>query len=172
MDYATCVNGLPKADVIEFDLEGGNKAIVRPSGTEPKIKLYIFAKGEDAAAADALIDASRRTAVSCCPKTSARPWARSRSWSRARLRLRASACAGHRAWVIEGGPCAVVVYGPPFACAPSGSCCFCVVGGLRPAYFARVPCGLRKGAEFIRAFVETKNTAASERCHAFQEKRR
>lgn len=55
VDYATCVNGLPKADVIEFDLEGGNKAIVRPSGTEPKIKLYIFAKGEDAAAADALI---------------------------------------------------------------------------------------------------------------------
>ena len=57
VDYATCVNGLPKADVIEFDLEGGNKAIVRPSGTEPKIKLYIFAKGEDAAAADALVDA-------------------------------------------------------------------------------------------------------------------
>lgn len=57
VDYATCVNGLPKADVIEFDLEGGNKAIVRPSGTEPKIKLYIFAKGEDAAAADALLGA-------------------------------------------------------------------------------------------------------------------
>lgn len=57
VDYATCANGLPAADVIEFDLEGGNKAIVRPSGTEPKIKLYIFAKGEDAAAADALIAA-------------------------------------------------------------------------------------------------------------------
>ena len=57
VDYVTCVNGLPAADVIEFDLEGGNKAIVRPSGTEPKIKLYIFAKGEDAAAADALIAA-------------------------------------------------------------------------------------------------------------------
>lgn len=57
VDYATCVNGLPAADVIEFDLEGGNKAIVRPSGTEPKIKLYIFTKGEDAAAADALIAA-------------------------------------------------------------------------------------------------------------------
>lgn len=57
VDYATCVIGLPAADVIEFDLEGGNKAIVRPSGTEPKIKLYIFAKGEDAAAADALIAA-------------------------------------------------------------------------------------------------------------------
>ena len=56
VDYATGVNGLPSANVIEFDLEGGNKAIVRPSGTEPKIKLYIFAKGADAAEADALMD--------------------------------------------------------------------------------------------------------------------
>ena len=57
VDYNTCVNGLPKANVIEFDLEGGNKGIVRPSGTEPKIKLYIFAKGADAAEADAMLDA-------------------------------------------------------------------------------------------------------------------
>ena len=56
MDYNTCVNGLPKANVIEFDLEGGNKGIVRPSGTEPKIKLYIFAKGADEAEADAALD--------------------------------------------------------------------------------------------------------------------
>ena len=56
VDYKTRVNGLPAANVIEFDLEGGNKAIVRPSGTEPKIKLYIFAKGADAASADALMD--------------------------------------------------------------------------------------------------------------------
>ena len=57
VDYKEGVNGLPSANVIEFDLEGGDKAIVRPSGTEPKIKLYIFAKGADAAAADAQIDA-------------------------------------------------------------------------------------------------------------------
>ncbi len=57
VDYKDGVNGLPAANVIEYDLEGGNKAIVRPSGTEPKIKLYIFAKGEDAASADALLDA-------------------------------------------------------------------------------------------------------------------
>lgn len=56
VDYETGVNGLPAANVIEFDLVGGNKAIVRPSGTEPKIKLYVFAKGEDAASADALIE--------------------------------------------------------------------------------------------------------------------
>ena len=57
IDYKDGVNGLPAANVIEYDLEGGNKAIVRPSGTEPKIKLYIFAKGADAAEADALLAA-------------------------------------------------------------------------------------------------------------------
>lgn len=57
VDYKGGVNGLPSANVIEFDLEGGDKAIVRPSGTEPKIKLYIFATGANAAAADAQIDA-------------------------------------------------------------------------------------------------------------------
>lgn len=57
VDYGEGINGLPKANVLEFDLEGGDKAIVRPSGTEPKIKLYIFAKGDDATSADAQIDA-------------------------------------------------------------------------------------------------------------------
>ena len=57
VDYETCVNGLPKANVIEFDLEGGNKGIVRPSGTEPKIKLYIFAKGATAEEADTALAA-------------------------------------------------------------------------------------------------------------------
>ena len=57
VDYKDGVNGLPAANVIEFDLEGGNKAIVRPSGTEPKIKLYVFASGKEAAEADALLEA-------------------------------------------------------------------------------------------------------------------
>ena len=55
VDYEVGVNGLPKANVLEFDLEGGDKAIFRPSGTEPKIKLYVFAKGTDAAHADAVL---------------------------------------------------------------------------------------------------------------------
>lgn len=38
---------LPKSNVIQFNLEGGNAVIVRPSGTEPKIKLYITAVGKD-----------------------------------------------------------------------------------------------------------------------------
>ena len=57
VDYEGGVNGLPSANVVEFDVEGGNKVIVRPSGTEPKIKLYVFAKDADRAAADALLNA-------------------------------------------------------------------------------------------------------------------
>lgn len=57
VDYEGGVNGLPSANVVEFDVEGDNKVIVRPSGTEPKIKLYVFAKDADRAAADALLDA-------------------------------------------------------------------------------------------------------------------
>ena len=42
---------LPAADVIEFKLEGNAKMIVRPSGTEPKIKAYVFAYGKTQAQA-------------------------------------------------------------------------------------------------------------------------
>lgn len=45
VDYAGGMNGLPAANVVEFGLAGENKLIVRPSGTEPKIKAYLFAKG-------------------------------------------------------------------------------------------------------------------------------
>ena len=43
------------ADVLEFQLEGGNKLMIRPSGTEPKIKAYLFAQGETEEQADELI---------------------------------------------------------------------------------------------------------------------
>ena len=56
VDYQGGVDGLPSANVVEFDIAGGNKVIVRPSGTEPKIKLYVFAKDASREAADALLD--------------------------------------------------------------------------------------------------------------------
>ena len=34
--------GFPKADVLIFRFESGEKLVVRPSGTEPKIKYYLF----------------------------------------------------------------------------------------------------------------------------------
>lgn len=46
IDYLEGVNGLPKADVMVIVLKGGCKVIVRPSGTEPKIKIYLSAKGK------------------------------------------------------------------------------------------------------------------------------
>ena len=45
---------LPKSNVLAFSLENGNKVIVRPSGTEPKIKAYITAIGTDRQSADEL----------------------------------------------------------------------------------------------------------------------
>lgn len=45
---------LPAANVIEYRLEDDNKVIFRPSGTEPKVKAYLFAKGATHAEAEAV----------------------------------------------------------------------------------------------------------------------
>ena len=46
--------GLPTSDVLYFELEGGNWVCVRPSGTEPKIKLYVNTNAPEKADADTL----------------------------------------------------------------------------------------------------------------------
>ena len=53
-DYNTEGTGLPKADVLEYRMENGAKLMVRPSGTEPKIKVYLSAVGASAEEADAI----------------------------------------------------------------------------------------------------------------------
>ena len=64
-DYATGIKtnladgsesstGLPKSDMLYFELEGGSAVIVRPSGTEPKIKAYILVRAESESEADEL----------------------------------------------------------------------------------------------------------------------
>ena len=52
IDYQNDDTGLPASDVLSFQLECGHKIIVRPSGTEPKLKAYLFAKGADQPAAE------------------------------------------------------------------------------------------------------------------------
>ena len=49
--------GLPAANVLIYKLEGGAEVIVRPSGTEPKIKTYFTTLGKDLAEAQAQKDA-------------------------------------------------------------------------------------------------------------------
>ena len=46
--------GLPTSDVLYFELENGNWVCVRPSGTEPKIKLYVNTNAADKATAEQL----------------------------------------------------------------------------------------------------------------------
>lgn len=45
---------LPRSNVVEYGLEGDNVIVVRPSGTEPKIKVYFMVKGQSRAEAEAL----------------------------------------------------------------------------------------------------------------------
>lgn len=47
---------LPKSNVLAFSLPDGNSAIIRPSGTEPKIKAYVTAVGKDREDAQRLTD--------------------------------------------------------------------------------------------------------------------
>ena len=43
LDYINGRDGLPKSDVIKYLLEDNCSVVVRPSGTEPKLKVYISA---------------------------------------------------------------------------------------------------------------------------------
>ncbi|SEA91078.1 phosphoglucomutase [Pseudobutyrivibrio sp. ACV-2] len=52
-DYLKGIDGLPKSDVIKFYLEGNGSVVVRPSGTEPKMKVYVSISAENEAAANA-----------------------------------------------------------------------------------------------------------------------
>lgn len=40
-DYSLGIDGLPKSDVLKYFLKDGSTIVVRPSGTEPKLKMYI-----------------------------------------------------------------------------------------------------------------------------------
>ena len=41
LDYSLGINGLPKSNVVKFKFEGNSSLVLRPSGTEPKLKIYV-----------------------------------------------------------------------------------------------------------------------------------
>ncbi|MBP5210118.1 MAG: phospho-sugar mutase [Clostridia bacterium] len=57
---------LSDLDVVYYTLANGDKVVVRPSGTEPKIKMYLLCHGADDASVSAKIEAYSRTARSFC----------------------------------------------------------------------------------------------------------
>ena len=52
LDYASGLDDLPKSDVLKFLLEDHCSIVVRPSGTEPKLKMYISVSAENKEAAE------------------------------------------------------------------------------------------------------------------------
>ncbi len=56
-DYQNDDTGLPKSDVLSYRLSDGKTYfIIRPSGTEPKIKIYLGTAGDDYESAEGVID--------------------------------------------------------------------------------------------------------------------
>lgn len=51
---------LPKSNVLQYMLEDGNKFTIRPSGTEPKIKIYVSGKGATKEASEALVESMQK----------------------------------------------------------------------------------------------------------------
>jgi phosphomannomutase len=59
-DLAHGVDGLPPSDVIRFWLEDGSRVMVRPSGTEPKLKVYVDVVSHEDNAEERKRDSSTR----------------------------------------------------------------------------------------------------------------
>lgn len=55
-DYLDGVGDLPRSNVISLKSEAGDKVIFRPSGTEPKMKIYLFARADSEGAAERRLD--------------------------------------------------------------------------------------------------------------------
>ena len=65
-DFLRDDTGLPKSDVISFMISPDDKLIIRPSGTEPKLKAYLFTRADTAADASEKLDRLRELADRLC----------------------------------------------------------------------------------------------------------
>ena len=58
-DYTVGIDDLPKADVLKFVFEDSSWIAIRPSGTEPKIKVYYSVKGANKDDASKVLESRR-----------------------------------------------------------------------------------------------------------------
>ena len=65
-DYLNDDTSLPKSDVIAFSLNEDDRFIVRPSGTEPKLKAYLFTRAGSVAEAERNLDRIQRLVDTLC----------------------------------------------------------------------------------------------------------
>ena len=65
-DYAQGVGGLPKSNVLEFNMQQDVNVLVRPSGTEPKIKMYYLVKGESEGKGDQIVSSLEKYFTEVC----------------------------------------------------------------------------------------------------------
>ena len=65
-DYLLDDTGLPKSDVISFAVSEDNRFIIRPSGTEPKLKAYLFTRAGTEAEAENNLNRLQRIVDTLC----------------------------------------------------------------------------------------------------------
>lgn len=65
-DYEKGVGELPKSNVLEFNMEQDVNVLVRPSGTEPKIKMYYLVKGSSEAQGKMIVSSLEEYFTNVC----------------------------------------------------------------------------------------------------------
>ncbi len=65
-DYEKGVGELPKSNVLEFNMEQDVNVLVRPSGTEPKIKMYYLVKGSSEAQGKTIVSSLEEYFTDVC----------------------------------------------------------------------------------------------------------